>query len=75
LSAFTPGRVEGHHVGGSQADANLPRSEALRRGEPEAEFVIEHRKRMEKNSRRREKEPGYEFRKIETPAEAEPQPA
>jgi transposase len=41
----------------------------------EEEFVIEHRKRMEKNLHRRAKELGYELRKIETPAEAEPQPA
>ena len=36
---------------------------------------IEHRKRMEKNLHRRAKELGYELRKVETPAEAEPQPS
>ena len=41
----------------------------------EEEFVIEHRKRMEKNLHRRAKELGYELRKVETPAGAEPQPA
>jgi transposase len=41
----------------------------------EEEFVIEHRKRMEKNLHRRAKELGYELRKIETPGEAGPQPA
>jgi transposase len=40
----------------------------------EEEFVIEHRKRMEKNLQRRAKELGYELRKIETLA-GEPQPA
>jgi transposase len=34
----------------------------------EEEFVIEHRKRMEKNLHRRAKELGYELRKIEPPA-------
>ena len=34
----------------------------------EEEFVIEHRKRMEKNLHRRAKELGYELRKIEAPA-------
>ena len=35
----------------------------------EEEFVIEHRKRMEKNLHRRARELGYELKKIETPAE------
>ena len=34
----------------------------------EEEFVVEHRKRMEKNLHRRAKELGYELRKIEAPA-------
>jgi len=38
----------------------------------EEEFVIEHRKRMEKNLHRRAKELGYELRKIETPASEQP---
>ena len=38
----------------------------------EEEFVIEHRKRMEKNLHRRAKELGYELRKVETPASEQP---
>ena len=41
----------------------------------EEEFVVDHQKRMEKNLHRRAKELGYELRKVERPAEAEPQPA
>lgn len=37
----------------------------------EEEFLIEHRKRLEKNLHRRAKEPGYVLRKIGRP---EPQP-
>ena len=38
-------------------------------------FVVDHQKRMEKSLHRRAKELGYELRKVETPTEAEPQPA
>ena len=41
------------------------------RKQSEEEFVIEHRKRMEKNLHRRAKELGYELRKIGQP---EPEP-
>ena len=41
----------------------------------EEEFVVDHQKRMEKALHRRAKELGYELRKVERPAEAEPQPA
>ena len=37
----------------------------------EEEFTAEHRKRMEKNLHRRAKELGYEWKKIEVPAEEE----
>jgi len=39
----------------------------------EEEFTTEHRERQEKNLHRRAKEMGYELRKVERPAEAEPQ--
>jgi transposase len=39
----------------------------------EEEFVVDHQKRMEKSLHRRAKELGYELRKVERPAEAEPQ--
>ncbi len=39
----------------------------------EEEFTVDHQKRMEKALHRRAKELGYELRKVETPAEAEPQ--
>ena len=39
----------------------------------EEEFVVDHQKRMEKALHRRAKEMGYELRKVETPASAEPQ--
>jgi len=41
----------------------------------EEEFVVDHRQRMEKSLHRRAKELGFELRKVELPAEAEPQPA
>ena len=39
----------------------------------EEEFAVDHQKRMEKSLHRRAKELGYELRKVERPAEAEPQ--
>ena len=49
--------------------------DATRCGVSEAGFETDHRQRLEKSLHRRAKELCYELRKIEPPAEAEPQPA
>jgi len=71
-AAQSDGFAEGDHGYGAQATADLLYGAAYQK-RSEEEFVVDHRQRMEKSLYRRAKELGYELRKVERPAEAEPQ--